>query len=72
MKLVKWLPLIATMGLIYFLRWTHIGVTDFKIFVLVMVAWSLLLIMFYKHTADGQAQAAEDGDLEDVGLSTED
>ncbi|MFH1036186.1 MAG: hypothetical protein V1806_16915 [Pseudomonadota bacterium] len=70
--MIKWLPLIATLGLLYVLRWSHIGVIDFKLFVLIMVAWSFLLILFYKRTAPPAEPGSRSGGLEDVGLGTDD
>jgi hypothetical protein len=71
MRWLQWLPLIATLGLIYLLRWWHIGVTDFKVFVLIIIGWSLLLILFYHLTRPSHAGKERSGDPLDVGLSSE-
>jgi hypothetical protein len=71
MRWLQWLPLIATLGLIYFLRWWHIGVINFKIFVLIIVVWSLFLILFYRITRPAHAGKARGGDPLEVGLSSD-
>ena len=45
MKWLQWIPMVATLALIYVLRWLHIGVTNFKVFVLTILVWTLLLIL---------------------------
>jgi hypothetical protein len=71
MRWSQWLPLIATLGLIYLLRWWHIGVTDFKVFVLIIIGWSLLLILFYHLTRPANARKERSGDPLEAGLSSE-
>jgi|GEM_PF-3420833 len=50
MNWIQWIPMVATLVLLYVLRWSHIGITNFKVFVLIMIIWSLLLIFFYRFT----------------------
>ena len=71
MKWLQWLPLIATLGLIYFLRWWHIGVTDFKVFVLIIIVWALLLILFYRVTRPAHGEKESGGDPLEAGLSSD-
>ena len=72
MNRLQWIPMIATLALIYLLRWMHIGITNFKVFVLIIVVWSLLLILFYSHTRAGQAQDQGADESLEAGLSAED
>ena len=62
MNWLQWIPMIATLALIYVLRWLHVGVINFKIFVLTILVWTLLLILFYRYTQPqpgrGQKQGA--------------
>jgi len=69
MKWLQWLPLIATLGLIYVLRWSHIGVTDFKVFVLIMILWTLLLILFYYWTRPDHSVKEASGEPLEAGIS---
>lgn len=50
MKWLQWIPLIATVVLFYLLDLFHFSVTHFKVFLLICVVWSLLLILFYRYT----------------------
>jgi hypothetical protein len=70
MKWLQWIPLVATLALIYLLRRSHIGVINFKVFVLIIIAWSLLLILFYHRTRPGRTQ--ETGEALEAGLSADD
>ena len=72
MNFLQWIPLIATMALLYLLRRVHIGVIDFKLFVLIIMAWSLLLILFYFHTRSGPDRNRGPGEKLNIGLSPED
>ncbi|RJR36013.1 MAG: hypothetical protein C4576_24155 [Desulfobacteraceae bacterium] len=57
MKWIQWIPMIATLVVIYLLRWSHIGVTNFKVFVLIFLVWTLLLIVFYSRTREVQSRS---------------
>lgn len=70
MNWLQWIPMIATLGLIYALRWSHIGVINFKVFVLIMIGWALFLILFYKWQARGRAQGA--AEALDAGMGDDD
>ena len=50
MNWIQWIPMAATLVLLYVLRRSHIGITNFKVFMLIMIIWSLLLIFFYRLT----------------------
>lgn len=72
MNWLQWIPLIATMALIYLLRRLHVGVTDFKVFVLILLVWTLLLILFYHRTRGGRDRDRQAGEELEAGLSSDD
>ena len=72
MNWLQWIPMIATLALIYLLRWLHIGVTNFKVFVLILLAWTLLLILFYRRTCGGGSGTGKAGGTLEAGLASDD
>jgi len=64
--------MIATLALIYLLRWMHIGVINFKVFVLIIMLWSLMLILFYYHTRTGRSMDQETDAALEAGISADD
>jgi hypothetical protein len=72
MNWLQWIPLIATLALIYLLRWLHIGVTNFKVFVLIILAWTLLLILFYHRTRASRDRDQKADQALEAGLSSDD
>jgi len=72
MNWLQWIPMIATVALLHLLRWMHIGIINFKVFVLIIMVWSLMLILFYHLTRTGRSTDQEtDGTLE-AGMSSDD
>ena len=52
-RMIQWLLLAATAALLMFLKWLHLGVTHYNIFLLILIGWILaLLIVFRTLTAD--------------------
>ncbi|GEM_PF-6858525 len=47
-NLLGWLLIVATMGLLVVLKELHLGVINFKLFVLILILWSLGLVVFCK------------------------
>ena len=45
---LEWLILGSTAGLLIFLKWLHIGVTHYNIFLLILIGWSLGVIMAFR------------------------
>lgn len=45
---LEWLILAATAGLLILLKWLHIGVTHYNIFLLILIGWSLGVIMVFR------------------------
>jgi L-asparagine transporter-like permease len=72
MKWLQWIPMVATLALIYVLRWLHIGVTNFKVFVLTILVWTLLLILFYHRTRARKGRDRKAGEALEAGLSSDD
>lgn len=72
MNWLQWIPLIATLALIYVLRWLHLGVINFKLFVLILLVWTLLLILFYRRTHSGRGRDQEAGEALEAGMTSDD
>jgi len=52
-KMLQWLLLAATAALLVYLKWLHLGVTNYNIFLLILIGWTLgLVIAFRALTAD--------------------
>ena len=47
-RILEWLILGATAGLLILLKWLHIGVTHYNIFLLILIGWSLGVIMAFR------------------------
>jgi MFS superfamily sulfate permease-like transporter len=45
---LEWLFIVLTVALLLFLKWLHYGVTHYNIFLLVLLAWTLVLILVFK------------------------
>jgi hypothetical protein len=55
--MVQWLLLAATAALLIFLKWLHLGVTNYNIFLLILIGWILgLVITFRALTADRRTE----------------
>jgi hypothetical protein len=48
---IEWLALAATAGLLVFLKWRHLGVTNYNVFLLILLGWCLGLIFFFRELA---------------------
>lgn len=60
MKWLQWIPMVATLVLIHLLRQSHIGITNFKVFLLIILFWTLGLISFYHFTRPGRPKSGTD------------
>ena len=45
---LQWLFLAATAALLMFLKWLHLGVTHYNIFLLIMIGWVLVLVIAFR------------------------
>ena len=45
---LEWLILGATAFLLILLKWLHIGVTHYNVFLLILIGWSLGVIMVFR------------------------
>ena len=45
---VEWLLLAATAIMLIVLKWLHLGVTHYNIFLLILLAWCLGLILIFR------------------------
>ena len=56
-RTLQWLFLAATAALLMFLKWLHLGVTHYNVFLLILVGWILGLVMvFLVLTADRRSE----------------
>jgi len=52
-RTLQWLFLAATAALLMFLKWLHLGVTNYNLFLLIMIGWVLVLVIAFRElTAD--------------------
>jgi len=55
--ILQWLFLAATAALLMFLKWLHIGVTNYNIFLLILIGWVLVLVIAFRTlTAEQRAE----------------
>ena len=46
--MIEWLFLAATAALLMFLKWLHLGVTHYNVFLLILVGWILGLVIVFR------------------------
>lgn len=52
-RIIQWLFLAATAVLLLFLKWLHLGVTNYNIFLLILIGWILVIVIAFRAlTAD--------------------
>ncbi|MCP4625158.1 MAG: hypothetical protein GY850_16765 [bacterium] len=47
-RIIQWLFLAVTAALLMFLKWLHIGVTHYNIFLLILIGWILMLVIAFR------------------------
>ncbi|MCF8032423.1 MAG: hypothetical protein K9K66_05775 [Desulfarculaceae bacterium] len=47
-KILAWIPIVVTAMLMWYARVTNVGVTHYNLFLLGLLAWSLVVIVFYR------------------------
>jgi hypothetical protein len=47
-RTLQWLLLAATAALLIFLKWLHLGVTHYNVFLLILVGWTLGLVIIFR------------------------
>ena len=47
-RTLQWLFIAATAALLMFLKWLHLGVTNYNIFLLIMIGWVLVLVVIFR------------------------
>jgi hypothetical protein len=53
-RTLQWLLLAATAGLMILLKWLHLGVTHYNIFLLILVGWVLVMVMAFRVLTAGR------------------
>ena len=47
-RTLQWLFLAATAALLMFLKWLHLGVTNYNLFLLIMIGWILVMVIAFR------------------------
>jgi hypothetical protein len=47
-RIIQWLFLAATAALLMFLKWLHLGVTHYNIFLLILIGWILVMVIAFR------------------------
>jgi len=47
-RMIQWLLLAITAALLMFLKWLHLGVTHYNIFLLILIGWILVLVIVFR------------------------
>jgi len=56
-RMIQRLLLAATAALMIFLKWLHLGVTHYNLFLMIMIGWVLMLVIAFRAlTADQRAK----------------
>jgi hypothetical protein len=45
---IEWLVLAATAGLLMLMKWLHLGVIHYNWFMIILIAWCLGLVIFFR------------------------
>ena len=53
-RMLQWLFLAATAALLMFLKWLHLGVTHYNVFLLILIGWILVLVMVFRVLTAGR------------------
>jgi len=47
-RTLQWLLIAATAALLMLLKWLHLGVTNYNLFLLIMIGWILVLVIAFR------------------------
>lgn len=47
-RIIEWIILFATAGLMVLLKWLHLGVTHYNLFLSILLVWSLVVIFLFR------------------------
>ena len=47
-RILQWLILAATAALLLFLKWLHLGVNNYNVFLLIMIGWVLGMVIVFR------------------------
>jgi hypothetical protein len=45
---IQWLFLATTAALMMLLKWLHLGVTNYNIFLLILIGWTLVMVIAFR------------------------
>jgi hypothetical protein len=47
-RIMEWVLLLATAGLMVLLKWLHLGVTHYNLFLSILILWCLVAIVAFR------------------------
>jgi hypothetical protein len=47
-RVLSWLALALTAGLLMVIKWLHLGVTHYNWFLIILIVWTLALVLFFR------------------------
>ena len=53
-RILQWLFLALTVVLLVVLKWLHLGVTHYNIFLLILIAWTAVLVIALRFLTAGR------------------
>ena len=45
---IQWLFLALTAALMMFLKWLHLGVTNYNLFLIILIGWILVMVVAFR------------------------
>ncbi len=64
---LEWLFIALSAGLLVLLKWLHYGVTHYNIFLLILLAWTMVLILVFRAMTKMEYSPRERGDAPEEG-----
>ncbi|MCF8050857.1 MAG: hypothetical protein K9L59_06435 [Desulfobacterales bacterium] len=58
-RIVEWIALFATAGLMVFLKVLHLGVIHYNWFLIILLSWSLILVIVFRSLYGGNKIGGE-------------
>ena len=57
-RIIAWLTVAGTAGLMFLLKELHLGITHYNLFLTILLAWCLQVIVVFRILADRKRQAS--------------
>jgi len=52
-KILSWLALALTAGMLMVIKWLHLGVVHYNLFLIILLVWTLALILLFRWLGPG-------------------